>query len=136
MATLTPEVDIASALATALTLVVGTDIKYGPPRAPLSTGNAATIWVTPYGGSEPDPLLNASVSGSIWHSKIQVLVRSGADDYTDGITQARAVRDALHCKQSSGYIAWRALSSEPLYLGIDEVQEHRWAVNILAEWNA
>ena len=92
--------------------------------------------MTPYGGQEPDPLINAAADGSIYYSSIQITIRSGPDDFMGGLAKARKVRDALHTKNPSAYISWRALSSEPLYLGIDELQEHRWVVNIEAVWQA
>jgi hypothetical protein len=141
MATLSPEVDIAAVLVAATTvfspaLAMDTDIKYGPPRAPLSAGNTARIWIIPYGGQEPDPLINAAVDGSIYYSKVQIVVRGLVEDYMGSLTLARKIRDALHTKHPSTYISLRALSSEPIYLGIDEINEHRWTISFEAMWRA
>lgn len=139
MRSLAPELDMANALAAAADvfqppLALDADIKLGPPRAPLSAGNSAAVWLMPYGGREPDPLVDAASQGSLYYSKVQVLVRSPADGYDGGLARARQCRLALHARQPSEYIYWRALSSEPLYLGIDENQEHRFALNLEAAW--
>jgi hypothetical protein len=137
MATLTPETDVGAALATALGLVDGTAIKYGPPRAAASVGNTgAIIWVTPYGGQAPEPFLNAAVDGSFYLSSVQVLIRGAPDAFQAGLATARQVRDALHTKQPAAYVSWLVNSSEPLYLGPNEVGEHEWTVNITARWKA
>lgn len=138
MATLTPEVDIAAALATALTKTVGVDIKYGPPRSPTEAGNDTPgIWVIPY-TDDAAPFLNASVDGSLWTSRMQILVRGAADSYGDAISTARAVRDALHTKQTASYVAWVLTPGVggPNYLGPNEAGQHEFSVNVTATWKA
>lgn len=138
MATLTPETDIGAALATALGLVDGTDIKYGPPRSPTESGNdTPEIWVSTYADSA-SPLLNASVAGSYWTSRVQVLVRSNADAFKTGLALARQVRDALHTKQTSTYVQWVMTPGlgGPIYLGPNEAGQHEWSINITADWVA
>lgn len=142
MATMQPEVDIAAALVAATSyfspaLVLGTSIKLGVPRATLSAGNeTANIWVAPYGGEAPAPFLNAAVEGSDFKSDVQVTIRGAFDDYQNTIATARAVRAALHLKQTSGYISWKAKSSEPIYRGVNEADQHLFSVNITARWKA
>ena len=134
MAAPTPEQDVAAALATALGLAVGTDIKYGVKRSPLEPGNdTVSIWVAPTGGPPPDDFLNAAVEGSIFHASLQCLVLSPAsdpDNFASGLALARQVRDALHTKTVGGYIMCRVQQSEPFPLGADEAGRWEFSVNI------
>lgn len=134
---MSPEVDVAAALATALSLTVGTDIKYGPRRSVVEAGDAnVTIWVHATGGPAPMPFLNATVEGSFYDSSVQVVSLSASDDFAGGLTTARAIRDALHTKTISGYVICVADQSEPFYLGqIAEADgQHEWSQNFSLKW--
>lgn len=149
MAILTPEVDVVNVLVAATGIfspalvakAVGVpgNVGRGPPRAPLAADQSTDIWVMPYGGQEPDPHVNAAVDGDIFRSRIQVKIRSLPDNWQSGMDLARKVRLALHRQQPSspaGYIYWRALSSEPIAAGVDEVGQWLFTVNIECGWNS
>lgn len=132
-----PEVDVASALATALSLAVGTDIKYGPARPSSETGNdAVRLWVTPYGGPPPEPYLNGAVDGSIFKGSVQVLcvATTNPDSAAEALALGRSVRDALHLKAPSGYLGCWALSSEPLPYSPDDAGRCRVVINLSLWW--
>lgn len=136
---MTPELDVANALASALGLSVGTDIKLGPRQSIGTPGNdAATLWVTTAGGTGPAPFMPQASQGSWFDATVQVMVLGAADDQSAGWTKARQVRDALHCKAPSGYVMCLAQTAEPLYLGpIPEASgQHEWSVNFSLRWIA
>lgn len=138
MAAPTPEQDVAAALAAALTLVVGTDIKYGVKRSPLEPGNdTVSIWVAPTGGPPPEDFLNAAVDGAMFHASLQVLVLSPSsdpDNYSAGLLLARQARDALHTKTIGTYIAVRVVQSEPFSLGADEAARWEFAFTVTLDF--
>lgn len=134
MATLTPETDIANALASALSLTVGTDIKIGPLPVADPGSPTSGIWVAPSGGHAPLPLVNAGVQGSYYKSAVRVFVRGDVGDYADALSTARACRDALHTKQTTDYVAWLTTTSEPVYLCLNEAGQYDFVVRIRAEW--
>ena len=136
MSTLTPEVDIATVLHTAIpALVVGTSIKYGPPRSPTEPGNdAVKIWISPY-IETGDPLTNAAVEGALYETRVQLTVLSPPDDYATGLVLARQVRDAITFHASAGYAGWYLLNG-PNLVAPNEAMQQRWTVNIKAVWKA
>jgi hypothetical protein len=129
----TPEVDVANAIATALSLNVGTDIKHGPKTSPEDSG--AFIWVTPTGGPPMEPFLGASQSGSLYRPSLQVMVAGAQGDFPGGLATARQVRDALHCKAPSAaalasYRSCLVRESDPRYVGVDEAKQPLFVVNV------
>jgi hypothetical protein len=97
-----PQLDVAQALATALSLVFGTDVKCGAPRSPASTGNAGVkYWVQTVGGAPPQPLVNLAAAGSMFEARIRVVALGAADSADDARAKAVAARDALHGKHTS-----------------------------------
>jgi len=62
-------------------------------------------------------------------SNVQVKIRSNPKEFEEGQDLARACRDVLHAKTVSGYWNIEALQSEPIYLGEDETNRHRWSIN-------
>lgn len=131
-----PEVDVAAALATALSLSVGTDIKYGPQRPALEPGNdAVTLWVTAYGGPPPEPYLGSGTS--LFKGSVQVVCLAAAsdpDNQAQALALARSVRDALHLHAPSGYSLCTALSSEPAPMQPDDAGRIRFSVNVSLWW--
>jgi hypothetical protein len=142
MSAQTPEIDVAYALASALGLAVGTDIKCGPRRPITEPGNdTVSIWVDSMGGNV-SPFMNALVSGSFFSTNIQVRVISPVDDYASGKAQCRAVRAALHAQtiptSNLPYTGCLAVEAEPNTLGrLPEGDgQYEFSLNFTLWWSA
>lgn len=124
-----PCLDIATAIAARVgTLTLGTNVFAGPVRPSpdeavfvLASGGGQSV---PYRGTDtgsgPDQLRNPSV---------QVFVRSANEDYASGAALSRTVRNALDCREPTGYVDVRAQQSAPIYLEKDDEGRHRWSLN-------
>ena len=119
--------------AAAIGFTSGTNIFDGPERAYGDGVPHEAAFVTPYGGPQPQPFIGGTTEQRF--PQVQVLYRSGVDDYNGGEAKARAIRDALHHQSitratGGSYTDCRALQSAPLFLGIDEQRRTRWAINV------
>lgn len=134
------ETDVGQALATALALAYGTDIKNGPKRSESEPGNEApSIWVCTTGGRAPEPFLNVTVGGGMRHASVQVLALGNSDDREGARELAQSCFEALHTKAPAAaagvpYLSCYALNSEPLLLGADESGRWMYAVNFELNW--
>lgn len=126
------EIDIAARLASAsLGLTLATNLFYGPLRDEGGAPDAsATVLLT---GSYPyEPDLGGKDAPDLKPLSVQINLRSAANDYAGGSTQAQAIIEAVH-KQETGAanISW-LIQSAPTYLGPDTKGRHRWSINVLA----
>jgi len=117
---------------------LGATIFTGPvrPPAPPEVPHAG-IFVLSTGGPPPDDYFAWNVGQpSIYRGNVQVRVRSNADDYTDGLATARAVRNKLHLAtlDLTGQVGCRATNAEPIYLGRDDTEHHEFSVNFTVWW--
>jgi hypothetical protein len=100
----------------------------GPLRAtPETPANA--VFVMAQGGRAPMNFLGGRVAGSIYHSRVQIMVRSAGQDWLGGRALALAVRALIHKVAVSGYISCLAQESEPNYVGEDEARNHLFSLN-------
>jgi hypothetical protein len=135
-----PEIDVATAIAAALGWTLGTQIKTGSVRSPTEPGNdTVRCWVLPY-AETATPLLNASVIGSMFETRVQAVVLGEADSEEAGWALARQIRDAIHTRAPSGYIRAALVPGVggPNYLGVNEAGMPRWTLNwtLLYQWAA
>lgn len=141
MATLQPELDMANALAAALSMTVGTEIKLGSVKSPTMPGNAATvIWLSPYSG-QFEPYLDTANQGGRYTSRVQATVLGPPNDEEAGLALARQVRDAInrkHPASPAGYVYWLLVpgSGEPFPGGFNESNQPKYTVNFEAQWSA
>ena len=106
----------------------------GPTRETDEVTPNQLINVLQTGGRPPMPYMGFSVNLQV--ARVQVVVRSKAEDFAGGEALARAVRQALHLATPAGYIDVLAQETEPNYLGIDERALHRWSMSFLMRWVA
>lgn len=128
----TPEVDVASAIVTAGLGTLGTTLFYGPERGLNARGvtSGTATYCLASGGVKPAPFADGGAGTYLAEFSVQVLVRSSPDAYAGGLTQVRALRDALNFVSIAGYINVAVRESDPLYLGQDESGRHRWTINL------
>jgi len=124
-----PERDLATKLATALGLVVGTGVFYGRVQPPENGIPAKAIFVIPIGGPEAESYCDGGV-GLRRYSELQVRVRVDLDDFDGGCVFARQVRDAAHRATVAGYHDVTVQSSEPAPLGPDHRGHPEWSMTV------
>ena len=127
----TPDADLVTKLDTELaTLTAGTNLFNGPLR-PISTyvpTKCVFVYCLP-GGS----ILNycdGSRTPQLYNATVRIVVRGNDQDYADGRTLARSIRDAIHDNGPSTYIACRCLNAEPEYYGSDDDGGHLFGLDV------
>lgn len=110
----------------------GTDVFDSPPLPPDDTVPEKVIFCFETGGQAPIPYLGgANPSGSDHNRRlVQIRTRSPKHDYADGVTLARAARDAVHRAVLTGFFGVLARESAPTYLGMNDQDQHEWSNNI------
>ena len=128
---LTPDAAVATHLAAAgLGLTVGTNLFRGPVR-PVSAGvPAKAVFVLVTGGPGPVPYLDAAVHGDTWQFDVQVRIRGDRESFATTRTLARAIRNALHRADISGYLSALSIESEPTYMGFDGSERPEFSTNV------
>ncbi len=138
----TPESDVANYLATEIPeLTMGTNLFTGavlPANVDGREGGVPglSVFVTSTGGPPPMPYMGlVGSAGSFYYHGIQVSTRSAPSQQAQGIELARAIRDALHratipMAGGGSYPFCLVKESQPLYLGADQTNRHRWSTNL------
>lgn len=125
-------VDVLAAAGIGLT--EGSNLFAGPVRPPIEGGRGSVpsecVFCLATGGPEPFRFIASTNNAMILHSVVQVTIRSDRNNFESGQTLARNVWDSLETDDWSGYIEAKARESEPLYIGIDDIEHHRWVVNV------
>lgn len=127
----TPDLDIATHLASEGIGTLGTDLFCGPVRDADDLGETypdECVFVLATGGFEPEPFVGGADAPDIRRPFVQVRVRSARESFQSGQTTARAVYQATHKIEFAGYMGW--LASEPTYLGKDNKSRHEWSINV------
>lgn len=125
--------DVAAAIQNAGLGTLGTDLVTGPMRdsregAGVPDELTAVLFTT---GLQRKPYLGGPSAGDIEVIEVQILHRSEretGDSYTTSETKAKAIADAVHKGEPSGYVGW--LASDPTYTGLDEQDRHNWSINV------
>lgn len=129
----TPDSDLATKLATALSLTVNTNVFAGPVRPVGARVPAKAIFCLAGGGLPPIPFLGTSTD--VRQSAVQVRIRTAvADGYGTGLTFARSVLTACQRASVSGYVTALVSDSEPAYLGQDDLGNFEWSLNVRMVW--
>lgn len=128
---LDPAIDLAAYLGGNLgTLTLGTDLFSGPERAYVPKGNvpAECVFCIASGGPPPRLFLQG---GSSWDGRyvVQVIVRSGQEDYAGGLSLAKSIIDTLHLATITNWYHVEVIHSGEHYLGKNENDLHRWSIN-------
>lgn len=95
--------------------------------------DAAFFCVT-YGGPTPKPYLG--VNQDYRQFMVQVVYRGLANNFGSGVATARQAHDALHAVtlsnplKTEGYIFVFAKESDPIYLGLNDLEQPRWSFNL------
>lgn len=146
-----PAHDLATALAVGSSVTLlsppggSVTVGYGAGAANIVRGPARDtdelvanqlINVLPTGGPPPMPFMGAATNENLYAARVQVVVRSKAEQYESGEALARAVRAKLHLVVISGYVSVMAQESEPNYLGVDDRGLHRFSVNFMMTYKA
>lgn len=139
MAVPNPARDVASYLSGAglgLSLAGGT-LFYAPemPANPTVTGvPVIATFVAQYGGAPPMPYLGTGVNQ--WEYRVQIVTRTSMENYPTGLALARSINAAVHLAtitdqaNSAAYLSCYALQSDPIYIGPNEMEQPRWAINV------
>jgi len=130
MAMPNPASDVATRIASALSLVVGTTVFVGPVRAAKDGVPSKAVFCLNRGGPGPEPYTDGGVGADFWTSEVQVRVRGEARKTESGETFARSVRDAIHTASIAPYFEIRVLESEPIYLAEDDAGCPEWSINV------
>lgn len=123
------QLDVATRLAAAGLGTVGVNIFAVAELPQSSTIPAKAIFVQVYGGREPDDYLGQAPSG-LRYPLVQVCVRAAPFDVETAQSASRAAWDALHRCTMSGYLSCRCLQSAPTYLGLNDLQQPRFSINL------
>jgi len=129
-----PDSDVVTKLngVSGWTTGAGRNLFRGPVRPPSTEIPHAACFVLASAGPAPEAFSGSTPE--LRYSAVQVRTRSNAGTtssvYVDGLTKARATRDALHHATISGYHDVRAMQTEPVYIGVDESGHHEWSINL------
>lgn len=111
-----------------LTYAAGGNLLVGPVRPQEGVVPQVAVFVLQTGGAMPLPYLGQRES---FHaSRVQVTVRASVDAFLQGEGLARALHARAHLADLAGAIYCKALESEPVYLGSDENDAHRFVFNL------
>lgn len=100
----------------------------GPVRPVANTVGQLGVFVLQTGGRQPLPYMGQDESFHV--SRVQVTVRSQVNAFAEGEALARALHAKAHTHAPAGYTYCLASESEPLYLGTDEENAHRFTFNL------
>jgi hypothetical protein len=123
-----PNRDLATEIASALSLTLGTNCFYGMVRPPENGIAAKAVFCISSGGPKPTSFLGQTRVRRF--SSVQVRVRGEEDDFDGGELFARQVRDAVHHASIAGYIEVEAQVSEPAHLGPDRRGYPEWSIPV------
>lgn len=112
------------------------NIVKGPARDSDELTPNRLINVLATGGPPPMPFMGAAPNENDYIARVQVTVRSRAEDHDGGEALARGVRAKLHLAVISGYVYVMAQESEPNYLGVDDRGLHRFSINFAMRYKA
>lgn len=124
-----PGLDVATQLDADAAFTLGTNLFYGPERPEGDGMPHKAVFCLSSGGPGPEEYADGS-GISRWIGVVQIISRSDPGRYADGLAQARLIRDLLHIQPATGYHEWIFQESEPIYLGTDETDRHRWSSNL------
>jgi hypothetical protein len=127
----TPDADLVAKLDTELaTLTAGTNLFSGPLR-PVSTYiPTKCVFILSLPGGSILNYCDDSRTPQLYDFTMRVIIRGNAQDYSDGLTLARSVRDVIHDNPPSGYIATRVLTAEPVFFGYDDDGSHLFGIDV------
>ena len=127
-----PEQDLANYLgANVAALTLGTNLFWGPIRAEDDSVPDKAVFILTTTSSPPEAFIGETESW--WRHGMQAFVRSSRDDFSGGLTLARAVLAASHYAVLSGsYFDCLARDSSPIYIGADSDRRHQWSVAVEA----
>jgi hypothetical protein len=130
-----PEVEVSQILANAVATtgcVLGTNLFRGPMLMPSATVPRACTFVFPPVVPGPRPAPYLGIGQDDREFIVQVLHRGSSDGYEVGAGISRAIWTALHRASplSSGYYAIYVREPDPLYIGLDNLEQPRWVMNI------
>lgn len=95
--------------------------------------DAAFFCVT-YGGPTPKPYLG--INKDYRQFMVQVVYRGLSNNFESGVATARLAYEALHAValsnslKTEGYIFVFAKESDPVYLGLNDLEQPRWSFNL------
>lgn len=121
--------DVATHLQTSALGTLGVDVFAVAEMPQSDTIPAKATFVQVYGGREPEDYLGQAPSG-LRFPKVQVTVRADPHDLETAQKVARDAWDALHRVTLAGYLSCRCLQSAPIYLGLNDQQQPRFAINL------
>lgn len=126
-----PETVIADKIATATGLVVGTGIFKGPPRpwkAPTSLIPRNAVFVYSMMSFKPEQYIG--IGQALRTFRITLFVRRRQDDFEAGQALTRDIWEALNQADvtASGYVGCLMAESDAQYIGMDDVDDHRWSM--------
>ena len=122
--------DLATFLAAAgLSLTVGTNVFATAEMPQSDVIPAKAVFCQAYGGREMDVYVGQAPHGVVY-PKVQVCVRGDPHDLGTAQALARSVWDALCYATITGYLRCKCLQSGPVYLGLNDLQQPRFAINV------
>lgn len=111
-----PETLVATRIASVVSgFTLGTNCFAGPVRSEYDEIPGKSVFTYTTGG--PPPIEVLASTGQIRESNLSVFYRSAKGSYATALTEARAIRDALHRSQLTDTIIVLVSNSEPFYLG-------------------
>lgn len=126
-----PEQVVATLLAAALSLTVGSTIFSGPEQIGVDTGiPAAAVFCATYGGTPPIPFLGTATD--VRSIAVQATIRGETGDHDGARARAWTAWQALQriTAPAAGYIDVMCQQSAPVYIGLNEVGQPRFTVNV------
>lgn len=109
-------------------LTLGSNLIVGPVRPVGGDITQLAVFVLGLPGQAPSPYLGQSVSWEV--PRVQVTVRTDAEEWGRGWGLARALRARAHEHPPAGWTLLLAVESDPNYLGEQDNGAHLFVFNL------
>lgn len=114
------------------TLTKGTNLFFGPEIPPDGGATVPHLCVFCLGTGGPPAEGFFSTDEVERRFTVQIIVRSNVDLRVAGLALARSIYPEIHewVPGTGGYFNVVVREADPVYLGLDDTEHHRWANNV------
>ena len=124
---MTPDLDVATWLATQYGMVLGVDVFASPPIDGNGLISDDAVFVDSTGGAAPEESLGRS--SSVWWPTVQIITRSKTRNGALDSARTMAYTATDH-DPPTGYVSCDVLDSDPVLVEVDDKGRYYYSVNM------